>query len=77
MDNDQIEINLHKDEVIVLFEPLSRFSEKDELEIQYQDEERVLLNLTCFLKNKISELFSDNYRKGLEAARGRIIDKIG
>jgi hypothetical protein len=40
MEKDRIEIKLTKDEAIVLFEFLSRFSDKDELKIEHQAEER-------------------------------------
>ena len=76
MEKDQVEINLTKDEAIVLFEFLSRFSDKDELKIEHQAEERALWDLACILEKKLSEPFSENYREILEAARERLKDDI-
>jgi hypothetical protein len=76
MEKDRIKINLTKDEAIVLFEFLSRFSDKDELKIEHQAEERALWNLTCYFERELVEPFSENYGQILDAARERLKDDI-
>ncbi|MEX1347551.1 MAG: hypothetical protein AB1Z31_07485 [Desulfobacterales bacterium] len=74
MEPDEVEIKLTKDEAIVLFEFLSRFSDSDELKIIHQSEERALWNLTCVFESTLSEPFRENYGEILEAARERLKD---
>ena len=76
MKKDQVEIKFTKDEAIVLFEFLSRFSDKDELKIEHQAEERALWNLTCYFERELVEPFSENYCQILDAARERLKDDI-
>lgn len=73
---EKIQINLNKDEAIILFEFLSRFSNEDILEISDQSEERVLWNIQCDLEKILSEPFSEKYKEILENARDRIRDEI-
>lgn len=73
---EKIQINLSKDEAIVLFEFLSRFSDKEKLEITDQSEARVLWNILCDLEKILVEPFSKKYAKILEEAREKIRDKI-
>ncbi len=73
---EKIQIDLSKNEAIVLFEFLSRFSDKNQLEIVDQSEERVLLNILCDLEKILVEPFSEKYTKILEEARVKIRDKI-
>ena len=73
---EKIQINLTKDEAIILFEFLSRFSNEDILEISDQSEERVLWNIQCDLEKILSEPFSEKYKEILEKDRDRIRDKI-
>jgi hypothetical protein len=73
---EKIQINLNKDEAIVLFEFLSRFSNKDKLEIADQSEARVLWNILCDLEKKLVEPFSEKYTEILEESREKIRDKI-
>lgn len=73
---EKIQINLTKDEAIILFEFLSRFSNEDILEISDQSEERVLWNIQCDLEKILSEPFSEKYKEILEKARDRIRDEI-
>lgn len=74
MKEHKIEISLKKDEAIVLFEFLSRFSRTDLLQIEHQAEERALWDLTCSLEKKLSEPFSGDYSKILKSARERLKD---
>jgi hypothetical protein len=72
--SEKIQINLSKDEAIVLFEFLSRFSERNVLEIADQSEERVLLNVFCDLEKTLVEPFAANYIETLKKSRERIRD---
>jgi len=76
MSNDEVSIKLTKDEAIVLFEFLSRYSDKDSLNIEHQAEERALWNLESVFEKELSEPFSKDYGKLLEAARERLRDKF-
>jgi len=71
----EVILSLSKDEALILFDFLSRFSEKDILKIEDQAEERVLWNLYCDLEKKLVESFQENYRKLLLKARNNIRDK--
>lgn len=73
---DEINISLSRDEAIVLFEFLSRFSESDNLVIEDQAEERVLQDLCCVFEKKIDEPFKDNYQEIVEKAREKVRDKV-
>ena len=71
-----VELKLTKDEALVLFEFLCRFSNDDALAIDDQAEERALWNLQCVLEKVImEEPFSPDYKSILEAARNRLRDE--
>ena len=72
---DDIQISLKKDEALVLFEMLSRFSDTDKLSIEHQAEERALWNLNCSLESVLVEPLDENYIKLLQAARERLKDE--
>ncbi|CAN5660753.1 hypothetical protein BH24ACI1_BH24ACI1_25740 [soil metagenome] len=74
--NEKIQICLSKDEAIILFEFLSRFTEKEVLEIADQSEERVLLNVLCDLEKTLVEPFVANYQEIVKKSRERIRDGI-
>ena len=71
----EVEIKLTKDEALVLFNLVSRFSNEDNLSIQDQSEERALWNLTCVLEKSLSEPFSPEWNKIIEAAKSRLRDE--
>ncbi len=73
---EEIQINLSKDEAIILFEFLSRFSNEEVLEIVDQSEARVLWNILCDLEKDLVEPFSEKYAEILEKARENIRDEI-
>ena len=73
---EEIQINLSKDEAIILFEFLSRFSNEEILEIEDQAEARVLWNILCNLEKILAEPLSEKYTEILETAREKIRDKI-
>ena len=70
--NDNVQITLSKDEAIVLFELLSRFSDTDRLEIVHPSENRVLWNLQASLESILVEPFSEEYSVVLQNARRSI-----
>ena len=73
MKQNQIDISITKDEAVVLFEILSRFSDKDKLNIEHKSEEKVLWDLHCILEKILSEPFAYNYKEVLEKARNNIV----
>ena len=68
-----VNLTLSKDEALVLFEFLSRFSENEKLEIKDKSEEQVLWNLQGGLEKLLSEPFSKEYSLLLERARKKLI----
>lgn len=75
MNDEEVQITLTKDEALVLFEVLSRFSNTDKLTIEHQSEERALWNLTCLFEEILVEPFQSNYSELLQAAQERLKDK--
>ncbi len=69
-----IEVRMTPDEALVLFEFLSRYSNRDELRIEDQAEQRALWNLLCLLEKQLVEPFDPNYLELLKAARNRLRD---
>jgi hypothetical protein len=72
---DEVEIKLTKDEALVLFDFLSRFSNEDKLVIDDQAEERALWNLTCVFEKSLAEPFDTEWKTIIEAARNRLRDE--
>ena len=64
-----VNITLSKDEALVLFEFLSRFSEEDNLEIKDKSEEQVLWNVQASLEKLLPEPFKKEYSTLIEKAR--------
>ena len=64
-----LNLTLSKDEALVLFEFLSRFSDEENLEIKDRSEEHVLWNLQGQLEKLLSEPFSKEYSSLLQKAR--------
>lgn len=64
-----VRIVLAKNEAIVLFEFLQRFSDTHELKIVDTAEEQVLWKLCGILEKQLSEPFDGRYLEILEAAR--------
>lgn len=72
---EDVEIKLTKDEALVLFDFLSRFSNEDTLSIQDQAEERALWNLTCVFEKILAEPFSEEWQSIVKSARNRLRDE--
>jgi len=73
---ENIEISLSKDEALVLFEFLARFSTSDKLEIVDQAEERALWNIEALLEKILVEPFSENWTSIIAEARRRLRDAV-
>ena len=73
-DND-VAITLTRDEAIVLFEFLSRYSDADELRIHDQAEQRVLWNMLCDLESTLHEPINNpQYEERVSQARAAVRD---
>ena len=72
--SEKIQIEISKDEAVVLFEFLSRFSEKEILQIEDQSEARVLWNILCDLEKLLAEPFAINYKESLQKSREKVRD---
>lgn len=71
---EDVKITITKDEALVLFDFLSRFSNTDVLTIQDQAEKRALWNLTCVFERVLVEPFSTEWPSIIKAARNRLRD---
>lgn len=76
VEDEQVELKLTKDEALVLFEFVSRFSDKDKLEIVDQAEQRVLWNVCCLIEKQLVEPFSADYLAIIERARNKVRDRV-
>ena len=71
----KVTIELTPAEALVLFEFLTRFSDKEVLEIEDQAEARVLWDMCCLLERQLVEPFMPSYGQLLEKARDEVRDK--
>ena len=67
-------LELNNAQAIVLFEFLSRFSDKDVLEIEDDAEAKVLLGICCDLESALVEPLMEDYRIILQKAREKVRD---
>ena len=70
--SDKYKIELTKDEAVVLFEFLSRFTQDDKLEIKNQSENRVLWDILSRLEEDMTEPLELNYKEILAQAQERL-----
>ncbi len=76
MDESNINIELSKDEAIVLFEFLGRVNEKERIELfEDQSEQRVLWDIECILETLLVEPFRLDYDEIVKKARQKVRDK--
>ena len=75
MENGKIDITLTRDEAIVLFEFLSRFSDNNELSIKHPAEVTVLWRLTGLFEKILSEPFRSDYLQLVAAARAALQER--
>jgi len=73
---DEVSLVLTKNEALVLFEFLSRYSESDRLDIVDQAEQRVLWNLTGYLEKILAEPFLSEWSDILEKSQGMLRDEV-
>jgi hypothetical protein len=71
-----IALQLSQDEALVLFEFLSRFSDKGELRVEDQAEERVLWDVCCLLEKCLAQPLRPDYVELLEKARAAVRNKV-
>jgi hypothetical protein len=72
--DEKITITLSRDEALVLFEFLSRFTEQQQLDIRDQAEQRVLWDIQADLESALPEPFAHDYDQYLQRARESIRD---
>jgi hypothetical protein len=75
--SEQQSLALSRAEALVLFELLSRYSDKDVLSIDHPAEQRVLWNLCARLEKMLTEPFASNFGEILERARNAVQDPRG
>ena len=76
MSEQKVNIELTKEEAIVLFEFLGRFNENDELNrFEGQAEQRVLWDIECILEKELSEPFRADYKEIVKKARESVRDE--
>ncbi len=72
--NKNITLSLTKEEAIVLFEFVSRFTQRGSLTIQHLAEEKVLWNICADLEKILTEPFQLNWSEILQHAQNTIKD---
>ena len=71
----EVTLRLSKNEALVLFELVSRFSETKKLSIEDQAEERVLWDICCSLEATLPQPLSADYAAALAKARQLVRDE--
>jgi hypothetical protein len=75
-DTQEINLNLTKNEALVLFDFLARFNQKEHNDIfQDQAEQKMLWLLEGQLEKQLTEPFSPDYKDIIKAARDKIRDE--
>ena len=67
-----MQIEISKNEALVLFEFLSRYSETDVLSIEHKAEQQALYNLACAFEKNMTDPFRPDYKRTLELARKKL-----
>ena len=70
----EVQLSLSRNEAIVLFEFLSRYTDTGKLAIEDQAEQRVLWDLCAMLESQLHEPISPDYDGILERARAAVRD---
>ena len=70
----EVQLSLSRNEAIVLFEYLSRYTDTGKLAIEDQAEQRVLWDLCAMLESHLHEPISPDYDGMLERARAAVRD---
>ncbi|MFT6867845.1 MAG: hypothetical protein ACJA08_002690 [Cyclobacteriaceae bacterium] len=75
MSDEKVNIQLTKDEAIVLFKFLGRFNKNnDSNRFEDQAETRVLWDIECILEKELSEPFRADYQEIVKKARESVRD---
>lgn len=69
---EKIEVELSKDEALILFECLAQLDERDALPAKDQAEEKVFWTIQAQLESKLVEPFDPEYRVLVERAKARL-----
>ncbi|TRY28674.1 hypothetical protein [Aliiglaciecola sp. M165] len=69
---EKVNVELSKDEALVLFEFLTRQSESEDLRAEHNSEKIVLSSVVAQLEKSLSEPFSSNWSAILDLSRKRI-----
>ena len=72
MIDEDVKLELSRDEALVLYDFLSRFNREKSLRIEDQAEEEVLNSILCDLESALAEPFRKDYDSLLERARERV-----
>ena len=72
--SEKVIITLSRDEALVLFEFLSRFTEQQQLDIRDRAEQRVLWDILADLESALPEPLAHDYDEQLQRARESIRD---
>ena len=74
MANENINLELSREEALVLFEWISRFNKSESSSFEDQAEQRILWDLEAMLESKLFEPFDANYPEMLARARAKVRD---
>ena len=69
----EINLNISKDEALVLFEWLAKFNDDNSIAM-HPVEQQVLFNLECILEKELSEPLGENYHEIVASSRERIMN---
>ena len=72
----KVTLQLSREEAVVLFEWLRRFSKADHQGFEDQAEQRVLWDLEAMLESELVEPFDSKYDELLAAARAKVRDNL-
>jgi hypothetical protein len=75
MTEDDVQLELSRDEALVLLECLARSHEAGSINFEDQAEQRVLWNIEAMLEKKLVEIFDPKYNDLLARARARVRDE--
>lgn len=71
----KVTIELTGDEALVLFDWITRFTEREDKEFEDQAEEKVLWQIEAVLEKVLVEPFKPDYDRLLAAARAKVRDE--
>ncbi len=72
-----MDLDISKEEAIVLWNFLRRYSETDMLGTEDQAEQRALWNLECVLEKNVGSLYQEDWESALKSACEKIRDEKG